>query len=378
MTNIGDENGHDVAGSPKSVWVRPGLWIALVVMMPAAVSVNVCRALSQDSEEAGFHLPPVVRGAGFNFDHLTVPAKRILSGGPPKDGIPSLTNPRVVPVREADFMQDGYRVIGVTVNGESRAYPVNMLNSHECINDKLGGVPIAVIYCPLCDSASVVDRRLGQQVLEFGISGRLLNSNVLLYDRTNNALWTQVGLQAISGPNAGRSLVHLNEWSLMRFVDWCKVRPASTVVSFEGRRGDRYHRNPYAERGYFTNDAIWFPVEPEDLRMPRKTLVIGVKAGDLARAYVVRSIMTTEEGQVRDRIGDGVIELRADAETGEVTVRQAPEDAQVVHTFWFAWYAFHPETEIWGLPGAHPGFPGDCSTAKDSDRTDGLDRQGGQ
>lgn len=88
--------------------------------------------------------------------------------------------------------------------------------------------------------------------------------------------------------------------------------------------------------------------------------------------------MNTEEGQVWDRIGDGVIELRVDAETGEVTVRQAPEDAQVVHTFWFAWYAFHPGTEIWGLPGAHPGFSRDGSTAKDSDRTDGLDWQGGQ
>lgn len=119
--------------------------------------------------------------AQFNTYDLTIPREQILSGGPPKDGIPSLTDPKAGVVEDSQYA-DGDRMVVVTVGDMTRAYPIRILNWHEAINDELGGVPIAVIYCPLCDSVSVVDRRLSDDTLEFGISGLLHNSNVLLYE----------------------------------------------------------------------------------------------------------------------------------------------------------------------------------------------------
>jgi hypothetical protein len=280
-----------------------------------------------------------------NFDNLKVSAQSIKRGGPPKDGIPSLTEPKTVPVSEADFLNDDDRVIGITVDNHSRAYPIGVLNYHECINDQLGGLPIAVIYCPLCDSVSVLNRKLGNQVREFGISGLLLNSNVLLYDRTDQALWTQVGLQSISGPLAGKSLKHINNWELTTFGQWRKTHPDSSVVTFETGYKRRYKQNPYGD--YFKDDALVFPVSSKSNRYKNKMRVIGVKLGATVIAYPVTAIQQSPKGVLQDKIGNNEIELRADAKTGAVQILKSPAKAQIVHTFWFTWFAFHPETKVY-------------------------------
>ena len=224
----------------------------------------------------------------FNTDGLLIPVSRLLSGGPGKDGIPSLTNPRTVSVSQADFLKDHSRVIGVNLGGESRVYPIAVLNWHEIINDRLGtgvGVDIAVIYCPLCDSASVVERTLNGHTYEFGISGLLYNSNVLFFDRTDEALWTQVGHQALSGPNRGMSLKHLAGWEITTFGDWKARYPDSTVVTFDTGHKRAYGRNPYAR--YFKHDRVSFPLDHMDTRHKNKELVIGLQLGELSRAYPV-------------------------------------------------------------------------------------------
>jgi len=286
----------------------------------------------------------------FNTEGLTVERRLIRSGGPGKDGIPSLTvgehdePPRVVGVGEAGFLEASARVVGVTVNGASRAYPMGVLNWHECVNDTLGGVPIAVIYCPLCDSATVVDRRVGERVLEFGVSGLLLNSNVLLYDRQTEGLWSQAKLEAISGPMAGRSLTHLDGWRITTFGEWRKRFGGSTVLGFEtGHRRD-YGRNPYG--GYFTNERLMFPVEREDDRLPRKARVVGVRVGGRAIAYPLERI-AAEGGRLVETFDEGKLVLEASGDD-EAVVSEAPEGAETIHTFWFAWAAFHPKTEVYG------------------------------
>ena len=124
-----------------------------------------------------------------------------------------------------------WRIIGVSLGGQDRAYPFRALMYHEAVNDEVGGVPIAVVYCPLCDSVTVVDRRLAARIYTFGVSGLLYNSNVLLFDRTDDALWSQVGLTAISGPNAGRSLSHL-PWEITTAGDW-RTRHADSNAHVE-------------------------------------------------------------------------------------------------------------------------------------------------
>jgi len=292
----------------------------------------------------------------FNTENLQLPTEQIHSGGPAKDGIPSLTHPKAVKVAKASFMNPSDRVVSVTIDGKTRAYPIRILNYHEFVNDKLGRTPVGVIYCPLCDSVSVVDRRLGRETYEFGISGLLCYSNVLMYDRTDQALWSQVGLRAVSGPNAGRSLRHLDNWALQTFDQFKKAHPDATVVSTKtghGRGG--YQRNPY--HGYFGNDRLvpQFKTFSLDRRMSNKAAVIGVKLGDQAKAYPLRAVGQAPGGLVADTMAGQTIRLQFDADSGAVTILEAPEDAQIVHTFWFAWAKFHPDTEIYAVAGKGEG-----------------------
>ena len=145
------------------------------------------------------------RKNGFDLSTTSVPAREILSGGPARDGIPALTHPRVVPAAESPW-KDDETVIGVSLNGESRAYPIAILDWHELVNDTLGGQPILVSYCPLCGTGMVFEREIGGRVRSFGVSGLLYQSDVLLYDRGSESLWSQIASEAISGPERGTRL----------------------------------------------------------------------------------------------------------------------------------------------------------------------------
>lgn len=119
-----------------------------------------------------------------------VPLDKIVSGGPPPDGIPSIDDPKFVSIEEADkFLQDGDQVVGLNINGDIRAYPLQILVWHEIVNDNVGGTPVAVTYCPLCFTNQVFNRTVNGQTVEFGTSGKLYNSNLVMYDRTSNSLW---------------------------------------------------------------------------------------------------------------------------------------------------------------------------------------------
>jgi len=328
-----------------------GIAALLVIVASGVTIVNKTRIYWEESSEAGA-LPLQNAAAAqsmeeaFDLSNLALKKSMIRSGGPPKDGIPALTDPEVVPAKEADHLDADDRVVGVVVNDKARAYPIGLLNWHECVNDKLGGVPVAVVYCPLCDSVTVVDRRLNGKTFEFGISGLLANSNVLLYDRTDQAIWSQVKLTAVSGPHAGESLKHL-PFELTTFGEWRDEHPESDVLTFETGHQRNYKVNPY--RRYFESDRLMFPVTSMDERLSPKTQVIGVRMGDTVRAYAVPDIIKKGKGRVEDKL-DGkktiILEARADKERIEIV--KLPEEAEAVHTFWFAWAAFHPETGLYG------------------------------
>ena len=287
----------------------------------------------------------------FNTAGLAIPREHILSGGPGKDGIPALTAPKFLRVKDATFLRDTDRMVMIDIAGDTRAYPLSILNWHEVVNDVVGQVPIAVVYCPLCDSVTVVDRRLADKTLEFGVSGLLLNSNVLFYDRTDQALWSQAGLVAISGPHVGQSLKHL-PWRITTTAALRRDYSDAQVVGIDTGHQRDYMRNPYA--AYFTDDRLMFPVVHEDKRLSPKTRVVGVRLGNTARAYPVDLIMSQPDRTLTDTLNNTRIVLAADPQGG-VRIVELPEDVQVIHTFWFAWAAFHPTTELYvPMPANQP------------------------
>ena len=134
---------------------------------------------------------------GFDLSAVTIPADEILQGGPPKDGIPAIMSPVFTAGEDADFINDDELVIGVVINNDARAYPIKILNWHEVVNDDFNGMPVAVTYCPLCGSGVVFDANIDGRQHQFGVSGLLYNSDVLLYDRQSD--WMNHGDRARGG-----------------------------------------------------------------------------------------------------------------------------------------------------------------------------------
>ena len=315
----------------ESFWT-PGRAILVALALAVLIPLGVW-----SSHDPGDVLRAAVSLDGFNLDNLQVDRSKILRGIVDKHTT-ALWNPEALRIENVGFLLPGDLVFGVSVNGQARAYPIGMLTRRQVVNDRLGGVPIAVFYCPLSDSATVVERRIDHELLEFEVSGFLYESNILLYDYQPRGPWSQLGSTSISGPHAGRRLWHINNWELTTYNTWSAKYPDSTVVSVEGSGG----RSRYAS--YMRNNRILFPVSRHDDRLADKTPVIGVRNRGIARAYPVEHLLAA--GLILDEIAGEPVVLRASAD-GSISVDEAPRDAFVAHAFWFAWYAQHPDTDVY-------------------------------
>lgn len=292
----------------------------------------------------------------FDLSDLRVDRDDLMLGGPPKDGIEALTRPPRVSASIYSELTDQARVIEVVEGDEAVAYPVLILTGHEIVNDEVGGRPLAITYCPLCDSAMVFDRRIkhnGQvETLEFGVSGLLLNSNVVMYDRTHHALWNQLTMDALSGPMSGAMLDTL-PFRVTTFGDFKSRHPEGMVLPLDAS-GTRRPYEMFASlyRGALTTDELRFPVPNEGRDLPRKTLGIGIRAG-ASTIFVAGDAVAKEPLTVSTELGEVVV---ASGPRG-MQVLDAPEGVGVVQTFYYAWSAAHPSTEIIGpdrkrmLPG---------------------------
>src|SRR5206468_3246489 len=159
---------------------------------------------------------------GFDLSKATVRQDEILPGGPPRDGIPAIDQPRFVKPGEASFLREDDRIVGVKVDNEKRAYPLRILAWHEIVNDQIGDRAIAVTYCPLTGTGIVFDRRVNGRKLTFGVSGLLYQSNLLMYDRETESLWPQVAMKAVSGSQVGAEL----RWLPSEHTTWRAWREA--------------------------------------------------------------------------------------------------------------------------------------------------------
>ena len=195
----------ELAGNATAGGDNPAPMASLEAPLSAAEEETI---LTEDDRPAG--LKNVTAGWNTNWNKHTIEYDDLLSGGPPRDGIPSIDEPHFVLVDEAaGWLADNEPVIALEIDGDARAYPLQILTWHEIVNDVVGGVPVAATFCPLCNSAITFDRRLGDEVLEFGTSGLLRNSDLVMYDWTTESLWQQLTGEAIVGDLAGEQLAFL-------------------------------------------------------------------------------------------------------------------------------------------------------------------------
>ena len=224
------------------------------------------------------------RGWETDFSRHSVPYSEILSGGPLRDGIPPLDDPKFTTFQDAnEWLGDQEPVIAFELNGDARAYPLQILTWHEIVNDEVGGVPVAVTFCPLCNSAIVFDRRLDGVVYDFGTSGKLRNSDLVMWDRQTESWWQQFTGEAIVGELTGKKLTFIPA-SIISWTDFKAANPEGTVLSQDTGFNRSYGRNPYAGYDEADNPPFLFLGELDGRLLPKER-VAAVTIGEVDVAF---------------------------------------------------------------------------------------------
>jgi len=289
---------------------------------------------------------------GFVIDSLAAIAPEdVVPSGVPRDGLQALAFPDYLDARGLDslnaegrkpFLFDHDRVIGVSVGGESRAYPVSILNWHEVLLDTLAGRPVLVTWNPLCGAACAYDRELTDGSAHFGVSGLLYNSNTLLYDREGESLWSQLTGRALTGPAAGRNeQLRRIPARLTRWGAWRERHPNSLVLAPDPVwLHKKYRRRPYVS--YEGSDRLQFPVRglEEAKLMRHKTPVLSVWAGGERRLYPFPLIAERSGASGAWRTTQGGAELSFRHWPGTPAVAEVTgEGILAVQAYWFAWHS---------------------------------------
>ena len=235
-----------------------------------------------------------------DFSKTTVKLEEVESGGPPKDGIPAIDKPHFVPASEAArWLEAREPVIVLEHRGEARAYPLQILMFHEIVNDTIAGMPVAVTFCPLCNASIVFDRRVDGRAVDFGTTGKLRKSDLVMYDRQTESWWQQFTGKGIVGHYAGATLDHLPS-TIASFDDFRQAYPRGRVLSRETGHARPYGRNPY--RGYDRiGDQPFLFRDPVDPRLPAMERVLGVELNGIIRIYP--SAALSAKPVINDEVG---------------------------------------------------------------------------
>lgn len=242
-----------------------------------------------------------LRGFDTNLDKRSIDLDELIDGGPGKDGIPSIDDPEFVTQKEAsDWLGSREPVISLEIDGQARAYPIQILIWHEIANDELAGVPVAVTFCPLCYSAIVFDRRLDGEVYEFGVSGLLRHSDMIMYDRTTESLWQQFSGEALVGDLTGKELRIVSS-QLISFEQFRESHPDAPVLSRETGHMRNYGENPYAGYDDINNSPFMLEEDiPREISPMEK--VVGVRTSNEVKGYTYS--ITREKRVLHDTVGD--------------------------------------------------------------------------
>jgi len=307
--------------------IRPVLFILTINVVLGAMSTAIAQSKN-----------------GFDLADALVPVDEILWGGVGRDGIPSINRPKFVSASDASFLRKKDRVLGVARNGIAKAYPIRILDRHEVVNDFFGDEGVVVTYCPLCFSGMAFSINTNSVARTFGVSGLLFNSDVLLYDHQTESLWSQIRSQAISGKLMGTEIRPIVA-AHTTWRDWLRRYPDSLVLSTDTGFGGSYRSSPYIE--YQRSPALMFRVGNRSNQYSNKELVLGVTVGDTFKAYPFKELRKHDRPSFDDSInGTGLTIEWREKEKFARAISSDGEEIPTVIVYWFAWYAFHPTTEV--------------------------------
>lgn len=278
----------------------------------------------------------------------SIPLQSIVSGGPGKDGIPAIDTPRFISVPEASsFLSDTDPGVAVSLNGIDRFYPFQILVWHEIVNDTFEGQRVLVTYCPLCYTAIVFDPVVKGERVEFGVSGKLYESNLLMYDRKTESYWSQILGKAVVGEMTGETLPVLSS-DILTFGNWRNAFPNGQALSRNTGADRHYGVDPYGN--YYSNDEVFFRVSAEDSRLDKKDFILGILVNGKAKAYDVRTIKAL--GEITDTFEGKTFIARYDPTIDAVRFFEKNSDGALIRinpfgSFWFSWVAVHPDTELY-------------------------------
>lgn len=288
-----------------------------------------------------------------DFTKSSVNLEEVLSGGPGKDGIPAIDTPKFESLTNYQALNDTEPVIGIVLNGEAKAYPLRILIWHEIVNDVIGGVPVAVTYCPLCNTAIVFDRRVDKQVLDFGTTGNLRHSDLIMYDRQTQSWWQQYEGSAIIGDLMGTRLKTLAS-RLESFADFKKRAPNGLILMPNDSSFRDYGRNPYV--GY-DRSALPFLFKgklPKHIAPMIRVIAVdglAVSLPLLAQQHEIEKeglLFSWHQGQNSALDSAHITQGR---DIGNVIVSRDGVDVPYVVTFAFAYFAFNPKGVLFTQKG---------------------------
>lgn len=309
-------------------------WITVILILVAVFLV---------ARQTGFL--GKITGQDFKIDKekTKIDLSKLKQGCPVKDCIPAIDNPKFITASEAERLnqiEEKDVVFAIFHKGVARAYPQRILNWHEIVNDTVSSDPILVTFCPLCGTAIGYERSSDST---FGVSGKLVNSNLVMYDRKTETLWQQLGGEAIVGELVGQKLKPFPVDTVL-WKDWKKLHPDTQVLSQETGYSRDYSYYPYGT--YETDRSIYFPSEGDsDTRLHPKQIVWGIEVNDKFKAYDDKKL--AEIGILNDTFNGAKLKIERNKE-GQVRITKE-DNTQIIpdRSMWFAWISFHPDTELY-------------------------------
>jgi hypothetical protein len=299
--------------------------------------------------------PELWRAEGWttDFEKASIAWTDVLSGGPPRDGIPSIDQPKFMAVLSIEDLVPQDPVMGLAINGDARAYPLRVLMWHEIANDVVGGVPVAITYCPLCNAAIVFERTVDGKVLDFGTTGKLRNSDLVMYDRQTQSWWQQFTGEAIVGSYLGTALKTVPA-RLESFADFKARFPAGQVLVPGDSASREYGRNPYEGYDSLPKPFLYGGAMPEGIEpLSRVVMVRANKAEPIiislealrakGKVNIMGYAVSWKAGQA-SALDAG--EIAKGRDVGSVVVTRDGSDVAYDVTFAFVAHAFHPDAEI--------------------------------